>query len=237
MHRVNLKNEILVIVTILFVIFSVVGYLIWNSSENKREAEVVLNIPEYTTDPSVEINNNIPFFTEDDYSIESYEIYSELDYLGRCGEAKANLCKDLMPTEERGYIGNIKPTGWKQAKYDGVVESNPPYLYNRCHLIAYCLAGENANEKNLITGTRYMNIEGMLPYEEEVVKYLDKSNNHVLYRVTPIFTSNNLLADGVLMEAFSIEDNGEGISFCVFCYNVQPGVEIDYKSGENHVVQ
>ena len=138
-----------------------------------------------------------------------------------------------MPTEERGTIGNIKPSGWNQAKYEGVIDSKPPYLYNRCHLIAYCLTAENANEKNLITGTRYMNVEGMLPFEEQVAKYLDQNDNHVLYRVTPVFDGDNLVASGVLLEAYSVEDNGEGVCFCVYCYNVQPGIEIDYKTGES----
>jgi DNA-entry nuclease len=138
-----------------------------------------------------------------------------------------------MPTGERGEIGSIKPSGWNQAKYEGVIDSSPAYLYNRCHLIAYCLTAENANEKNLITGTRYMNVNGMLPFEEQVAKYLDIYDNHVLYRVTPIYEGRNLVASGVLMEAYSVEDEGEGISFCVYCYNVQPGVEIDYRTGKS----
>jgi DNA-entry nuclease len=158
-----------------------------------------------------------------------------LDPLGRCGVAYANVSRELMPTEERGEIGNIKPSGWNQEKYEGVVDSVPPYLYNRCHLIAYCLTAENANEKNLITGTRYMNVNGMLPFEEKVAKYLDTYDNHVLYRVTPIFEGNNLVASGVLMEAYSVEDEGKGICFCVYCYNVQPGVKINYKTGESEL--
>ena len=138
-----------------------------------------------------------------------------------------------MPTDDRGEIGSIKPTGWVQEKYEGIIPSSPPYLYNRCHLIAYCLTAENANEKNLITGTRYLNVDGMLPFEEMVAKYLDENNNHVLYRVTPIYDGNNLLADGVLMEAYSVEDKGAGICFCVFCYNVQPGIELNYATGES----
>jgi DNA-entry nuclease len=138
-----------------------------------------------------------------------------------------------MPTEERGEIGSIKLSGWNQAKYEGVIDSSPAYLYNRCHLIAYCLTAENANEKNLITGTRYMNVSGMLPFEEQVAKYLETYDNHVLYQVTPIYDGNNLVASGVLMEAYSVEDDGEVICFCVYCYNVQPGVEIDYRTGES----
>ena len=193
------------------------------------------NIPEYDGKAFIDLNNNIPFFSDSEKkNTEDFEKYSELDSLGRCGVAFANICKEIMPTEERGEIGSIKPTGWKQAKYEGIVDSKPPYLYNRCHLIAYCLTGENANEKNLITGTRYMNVQGMLPFEEKVARYLDShENNRVLYRVTPDFEEGNLLASGVLIEAYSIEDNGEGICFCVYCYNVQPGVVIDYKTGEN----
>jgi len=191
-------------------------------------------IPDYAGNPYVEINGSTPYFTEEERtSTETFERYSDLDILGRCGVAYANICPELMPTEERGEIGQIKPTGWKQHKYEGIVDSNPPYLYNRCHLIAFCLAGENANEKNLITGTNYMNVEGMLPFEEKTAAYVDQTGNHVLYRVTPLFEGNNLLASGVLMEAYSVEDQGEGICFCVYCYNVQPGIELDYATGNN----
>ena len=190
-----------------------------------------MDVPEFAGSPYVEINGNVPYFTDEDKKKNAFESYSELDSLGRCGVAYACVSRELMPTEERGQIGSIKPTGWVQAKYEGVVDSKPPYLYNRCHLIAYCLTAENANEKNLITGTRYMNVEGMLPFEEKVAKYLDQNDNHVLYRVTPDFHGENLLANGVMIEAYSIEDQGEGICFCVYCYNVQPGVAIDYNSG------
>lgn len=190
-------------------------------------------IPDYSESAYVEINGNIPYFTEDDLTTESFEIYSDLDDLGRCGEAYACIGTDLMPTEERGEIGSIKPTGWVQNKYEGVVDSEPAYLYNRCHLIAYCLTAENANEKNLITGTRYLNVDGMLPFETMIAEYVEDTGNHVLYRITPIFEDNNLLASGVLMEALSVEDDGNGIQFCVYCYNVQPGVTIDYATGEN----
>ncbi len=194
-------------------------------------------IPEFTGEPYSIINDNHPFFLEEDKNTSSFESYSELDELGRCGVAFANVSRELMPTEERGEIGSVKPTGWIQEKYEGIVDSDPPYLYNRCHLIAFCLTGENANERNLITGTRYMNMTGMLPFEEQVAKYLDENDNHVLYRVTPIFTGKNLVADGVLMEAYSVEDKGKGICFCVFCYNVQPGIEIDYRTGESNVTK
>lgn len=196
-------------------------------------ADAEYHIPEYSGAAFIEINNNIPFFEDGDLSTEPFEVYSELDALGRCGVAYANISRELMPTEERGAIGSIKPSGWKQAKYEGVIDSKPPYLYNRCHLIAYCLTAENANEKNLITGTRYMNVEGMLPFEEQVAKYLDQNDNHVLYRVTPVFDGDDLVASGVLMEAYSVEDNGEGVCFCVYCYNVQPGIESDYKTGRS----
>ena len=181
----------------------------------------------------VEINGNKPFFKDNEYVTKSVEKYADLDKLGRCGTAYAVLGKDIMPTEERGQIGMIKPTGWNQAKYPGIVNSEPPYLYNRCHLIGFQLAGENANPKNLITGTRYMNVDGMLPFENKVADYLRYTGNHVLYRVTPVFDGDNLLANGVLMEASSVEDKGKGISFCVFCYNIQPGVSLNYKDGSN----
>lgn len=188
------------------------------------------SVPEYNGSPYVVINNNIPYFTEEDYSTTSFETYGELDDLGRCSEAFANIGQDLMPTEERGSIGSIKPTGWQTVKYD-IVDGK--YLYNRCHLIGYQLTGENANKQNLITGTRYLNIQGMLPFENMVADYIKETNNHVLYRATPIFEGNNLLASGVLLEAYSVEDNGEGIIFNVYCYNVQPGINIDYSDGSN----
>lgn len=187
-------------------------------------------IPAYSGSPYIAINGNIPFFVEEEYTTESYEYYSELDELGRCGVTMACLGRDLMPTEDRGEIGSVKPSGWVQGKYDHV---DGKYLYNRCHLIGFQLAGENANEKNLITGTRYMNVEGMLPFENMVADYLRETDNHVLYRVTPIFLEDDLLASGVVMEALSMEDSGDGISFCVYVYNVQPSVGIDYATGEN----
>lgn len=188
------------------------------------------DIPEFTGEPFVELNDNIPEFTDDDLSMDSFEEYSELDSLGRCGVAFANIGTDLMPTEERGAIGMVKPSGWHTIKYDCV---DGKYLYNRCHLIGYQLTGENANTSNLITGTRYLNIEGMLPFEDMVADYIQETGNHVLYRVTPIFEGDNLLASGVQMEAESVEDNGEGILFNVFCFNAQPGVHIDYANGES----
>ena len=187
-------------------------------------------IPAYSGTPYTEVNDNQPYFTEADLTTQSFETYSELDSLGRCGVAYANVGQDLMPTEPRGEIGAVKPTGWHLVKYDNV---DGKYLYNRCHLIAYMLAAENANPQNLITGTRYLNVQGMLPFETKVCDYVKSTGNHVLYRVTPIFDGDNLLADGVLMEAYSVEDAGAGICFCVFAYNVQPGIGIDYATGDN----
>ncbi len=190
----------------------------------------IADIPEYTDKIYIEMNNNMPYFEESEYTTESFEKYSELDELGRCGVAYANISKEIMPPEgdERGSISSVKPTGWEQAKYDG------EYLYNRCHLIGYQLADEDANELNLITGTRYFNVNGMLPFENQVANYIkENENNHVLYRVTPIFKEDNLLASGVEIEAYSVEDNGQGVCFNVFVYNVQPGITIDYKTGES----
>ena len=198
-----------------------------------NETVIEYEVPEYEGAAYTEINGNVPFFTQEEMTTKSFEMYSNLDWLGRCGSAFANIGKELMPTEERGPIGMVKPTGWHTVKYPGVIEDL--YLYNRCHLIGFQLTGENANERNLITGTRYMNVEGMLPFENMVAEYVKETGNHVLYRVTPHFTENNLVADGVLMEAYSVEDAGEGVSFCVFVHNVQPGVEIDYRTGESWV--
>lgn len=188
------------------------------------------SIPAFSGEPYVAINNNIPDFTDADLITSSFEEYSNLDSLGRCGVAYACIGTDLMPTEDRGSIGQVKPSGWHTVKYDCV---DGKYLYNRCHLIGYQLTAENANENNLITGTRYLNVEGMLPFENMVADYIKETGNHVLYRVTPIFEGNNLVANGVHMEAKSVEDNGEGILFNVYCYNVQPGVGINYATGES----
>ena len=229
-----------VFTTIATLICVVIYYLsTWLSPEGHGYTQEIseLNIPKYSGQAYEIINNNTPFFDEEDRLMNTFEQYSELDELGRCGVAYANVSRELMPTQKRGDIGSVKPSGWKQAKYEGIVESDPPVIYNRCHLIAYCLTAENANEKNLITGTNYMNNEGMLPFEEKVAKYLDANDNHVLYRVTPVFEGDNLVADGVLMEAYSVEDNGAGINFCVYCYNVQPGLEIDYKTGKSYIAQ
>ena len=183
-----------------------------------------------TEQPWVEINSNQPDFDESDLTTEPFETYSSLDYLGRCGVAYANICQEIMPTEPRGEIGQVKPSGWHTAKYSWV---DGQYLYNRCHLIGYQLAGENANEKNLITGTRFMNTQGMLPFENEVADYVKDTGNHVLYRVTPVYDGSDLVAWGVQMEAYSVEDNGAGICFNVFCFNAEPGVAIDYATGDS----
>lgn len=190
----------------------------------------IASVPAYNGKPFIAINGNKPNFTEADLTEKSFEKYSPLDSLKRCGTAFANVSKETMPKEKRGSIGQVKPSGWQTAKYDFV---DGKYLYNRCHLIGYQLTAENANERNLITGTRYMNVDGMLPFENMVADYIKETGNHVLYRVTPVFNGNNLVASGVQMEAMSVEDKGAGISFNVFCYNVQPGVEINYADGKS----
>lgn len=194
----------------------------------------LIDIPDYSGEIYVEINNNTPYFSEQDYTTEAFEKYSDLDGLGRCGVAYANICKETMPPDgdERGDISSVKPTGWIQKKYDG------EYLYNRCHLIGYQLSDEDDNELNLITGTRYFNVSGMLPFENKVAEYI-KSNKsvHVLYRVTPVFKENNLLASGVEMEGYSVEDNGKGVCFNVYVYNIQPNINIDYSTGESNQIE
>ncbi|MBR1762183.1 MAG: DNA/RNA non-specific endonuclease [Eubacterium sp.] len=188
------------------------------------------SIPEFQNTPYIEINGNIPDFDESELKAKSFESYGELDALGRCTTCVSCIGVDLMPTEKRGPIGDVKPTGWHSDKYANV-DGN--YLYNRCHLIGYQLTAENANRKNLITGTRYLNVQGMLPFEDEVADYIKDTGNHVLYEVTPVFKDSELLARGVHMQAQSIEDGGKGVSFNVYCYNAQPGIEIDYQTGDN----
>ena len=208
-----------------------------DKTENKSEDSIVdlSDLPEYSDKAFIELNENVPAFTEEEKkSTEAFERYSELDKLGRCGVAFANICQELMPTEERGDIGDVRPSGWHTVKYSDIIEDN--YLYNRSHLIAYSLAGENANEKNLITGTRYLNQDTMQIFELKVLDYVRANDNHVLYRVTPFFEGDNLVATGVQMEAWSVEDDGKGVCFNVFCYNVQPGIEIDYATGESKAV-
>ena len=207
-----------------------------NSTDDTTEAISLNQVGEYSGAPYVYLNNNMPYFTDEEKeNTKPFENYSSLDDLGRCGVAFANIYKELMPTEERGPIGRIKPSGWHTVKYNGIIDGN--YLYNRCHLIGYQLTAENANEKNLITGTRYMNVDGMLPFENMVADYIKETGNHVLYRVTPIYTGDNLVADGVEMEARSVEDDGDGISYHVFVYNEQPGVAIDHATGESHLAE
>lgn len=195
-----------------------------------QEAENITlqNLPDYAGSPYVELNGNVPQFDPDQFNTQSYEFYTDLDQLGRCGACYANIGPDLMPTEERGSISSVHPSGWMQAEYDWVDGKN---LYNRCHLIGFQLTGENANEHNLITGTRYLNVDGMLPFENMVAEYIRETGHHVLYRVTPLFEDSNLVASGVEMEAASVED--EEIRFHVYCYNVQPGVCINYATGES----
>ncbi len=241
----NIWQEIIGLVIIICII--VYGYIntniespnetnnIENTVQNENIIFDLSTIPEYLSNPYVEINNNNPYFIEEDYTTEPFEKYSEWDNLGRSGVAFANICKEIMPKEgeERGEIGSVKDlSGWVQKRYDNLIKDK--YLYNRCHLIGWQLAGENDNKKNLITGTRYLNTEGMLPFENIVADYIKSNqNNHVLYRVTPIFEGDNKLASGVQMEAWSVEDNGQGVRFNVYCYNVQPGIKIDYATGES----
>ena len=239
-RRKKSKKSVKIILSLVVaVVITITGYLgididkYFNIEENKISYTTSFNlesIPQFTDKVYVVLNENNPEFTEEDFNKESLEEYSNLDYLGRCGSAFAKVGTETMPTEERGEIGGVKPSGWQTIKYD-IVDGK--YLYNRCHLIGYQLTGENANEKNLITGTRYMNVEGMLPFENMVAEYIRETKNHVLYRVTPIFEGENLLASGVQIEAKSVEDNGEGICFNVYVYNVQPGVIIDYSNGES----
>lgn len=199
--------------------------------ENTQKSYESTDIPAYAGNSFVILDGNKPSFSKKDRErTDAFETYSNLDKLGRCGVAYANICKELMPTEERGAIGMVKPTGWHTVKYDNV---EGKYLYNRCHLIGYQLAGENANEKNLITGTRYLNVTGMLKFEDRVADYVKATDHHVLYRVTPVFEGDNLVATGLEMEAYSVEDSGKGVSFHVFVYNIQPGITIDYATGES----
>lgn len=214
------------------VVLVVGGYITTEYFDESQPMSItnLQDIPFYVSQPYVEINNNVPLFEDSDLTTESFERYSELDSLGRCGVAYANISRETMPTEKRGSIGQVKPSGWQTVKYDFV---DGKYLYNRCHLIGYQLSGENANEKNLITGTRYMNTEGMLPFENMVADYVKETNHHVLYRVTPLYDDHDLVASGVVMEAKSVEDNGAAIEFHVFVYNVQPNVTIDYATGKS----
>ena len=209
-----------------------IGTAVYNYYFGPGQVISLEDIPEYSGQAYVAVNGNEPFFTQEDLTTTSYETYAPLDGLGRCGPAEACVGQDLMPTEPRGRISSVKPTGWQVSKYDFV---DGKYLYNRCHLIGYQLTAENANRQNLITGTRYLNVTGMLPFENLVADYVRETGNHVLYRVTPIFDGTELVARGVLMEGWSVEDSGQGVCFNVYCYNVQPGVIIDYATGDNEL--
>ncbi len=229
MNKKNLRIILLIIISVYYIYTEVVDpSLSYTPSYNIEE------IPEYAEESYVIINNNEPNFDDLAKKEVSFEVYSELDHIGRAGQAYASLGIELMPTEDRKSINSVKPSGWHTVKYD-IVDGK--YLYNRCHLIGFQLAGENANKNNLITCTRYMNTEGMLEFENEVAEYIRNTNNHVLYRVTPMYEGNNLVAKGVQMEAYSIEDNGEGVKFNVFVYNVQPGINIDYETGESSLAK
>jgi len=233
--RLSKKNKEKLLTLALLLIFVLVAQFFMPEKEEPPSAEAdpvfLENLPEYAGEPFVVLANNIPDFADEEKKqTESYEEYAQLDSLGRCGVTMACIGADLMPTEDRESISSVKPTGWVQNQYDFVDGKS---LYNRCHLIGFQLTGENANELNLITGTRYLNVEAMLPFENMVADYIKETNNHVLYRVTPIYSGDELVARGVTMEGWSVEDDGEGICFNVYCYNVQPGVIIDYATGEN----
>lgn len=224
-HQRKRKSKIALFFGIFALIVLAAFHFLWN-----RQSVALDDIPAFAGEPYAVLNENQPDFSLGKLSLLEFEIYSNLDSLGRCGRAFANVSVQTMPTEERGEIGQVKPSGWHTVRYDFI---DGQYLYNRCHLIGYQLTGENANEKNLITGTRYMNVEGMLPFENMIAWYVEDTGNHVLYRVTPIYDGADLVASGVQLEAFSVEDEGEGVCFNVFVYNVQPGVVIDYATGEN----
>ena len=240
-NKKNIKLE-LIITLIAIIIFSIASYFnidlekYINDLTNEYKISYsnsfdLTSIPDFTDEPYVVLNENNPDFTQEDLEKENkFEEYSQLDYLGRCGVAFAKIGIDTMPTEEREEISQVKPSGWQSVKYDNV---DGKYLYNRCHLIGFQLAGENANEKNLITGTRYMNVQGMLPFENMIADFVKETKNHVLYRVTPIYEGENLVASGIQMEAKSVEDNGESICFNVYVYNAEPGITIDYSNGNS----
>lgn len=235
-------SQLIILVVVLLIVIVQVFFDDGTDDTDRNEATPVISgetvdisaIPEYSGEPYVQINGNVPEFGEIDQAMSCYEEYSELDSLGRCTQAMACIDESLMPTEERGSISSVKPSGWQSVSYDFVDGKN---LYNRCHLIGFQLTGENANERNLITGTRYLNVDGMLPFENMIADYIKETGNRVLYRVTPIYQGDELVAHGVLMEAYSIDDEGEGICFNVYCYNVQPGVEIDYATGESRAAE
>ena len=233
--KVKKQNRVWLSLALLLVLLAGLWYLHTAGDIQSQHVQSVTaiyldDIPPFSGEPYVAVNGNEPSFLPGEMTTSSYEVYSPLDGLGRCGAASACVGVDLMPTEERESIGQVKPSGWQTVKYDCV---DGKYLYNRCHLIGFQLTGENANKQNLITGTRYMNVDGMLPFENMVADYVKETENHVLYRVTPVYSGDDLVAGGVQMEALSVEDKGTGISFNVYVYNVQPGVEIDYATGES----
>lgn len=233
MKKRQIRSVITIVVTLGAILFGANGILTKKETIRVPETRVEISqLPAYSGEPYIAVEDNQPSFSEEDKKASPFEVYGELDDLGRCTVTFACIDESLMPTEERGNIGMVKPTGWQIVKYNFV---DGKYLYNRCHLIGFQLAGENANEKNLITGTRYMNVDGMLPFENMVADYVHETGNRVLYRVTPIFEGDNLVASGVQMEAYSVEDNGEGICFNVYVYNVQPGVVIDYATGKSEL--
>lgn len=219
------RRKTVILIAVVFLLAGI-GWL-WTRAGSPK-----VSYPPYAGEPYVQLSEE-PSFKASEITKRSYESYSRLDRLGRCGPAMACIGQDLMPTEPRGSISGVKPSGWNQAKYPGIIEDDPPYLYNRCHLIAYQLSGENANERNLITGTRYFNVTGMQPWEDQVASYVRRTGNHVMYRVTPVFEGREKVARGVRMEAFSVEDRGQGICFDIFVYNVQPGVRIEYSTGNS----
>ena len=233
----DMSNKKRFFASIIILVFAYAVFTSFNVGKIIAKTADYADIDAYNGSVAVVVNNNKPIFSYMDISTESYEKYGELDSLGRATSAIACVGTDIMPTEERSSIGSVKPTGWEQNKYPGIVDSDPPYLYNRCHIIGSQLTGENANERNLITGTRYMNAEGMLPYENQIAEYVKSTENHVVYRVTPVYEGDNLLCTGVQMEACSVEDGGKGVSFNVFVYNVQPGVVINYADGTNELAE
>lgn len=225
-----MNKKIYILIPLIFALLIGLFFFLGPDESLHGHSESVDSIPAFSGEPYVVINDNQPEFTEKELVTEAYEFFSELDALNRCGYAMACIGRELMPTEERGEIGQVRPSGWKTVKYEFV---DGKYLYNRCHLIGFQLTGENANERNLITGTRYMNTQGMLPFENQVADYVKETGNHVIYRVTPVYDGNNLVARGVQMEARSVEDDGKGICFNIYVYNSQPGVKINYADGES----
>lgn len=226
----NRKSISILGLVICLAVLLIIGASLLLPGRDSQPVIAIDDLPAFSGNPFVVINNNMPQFSEEDITDKSFEFYSDMDAYNRCGYAMACVGVDIMPTEERGSIGQIKPTGWQTVKYD-IVDGK--YLYNRCHLIGYQLTGENSNPYNLITGTRYLNMEGMLPFENQVAEYVKETENHVMYRVTPVFHQEEMVARGVQIEAWSVEDNGKGVCFNIYAYNNQPGIIIDYKTGDS----